>query len=72
MFSTMRRATKQADIAISALEQSLTDLDDYESDVEGIAQAMTVAFYDAKQNIAEGKGQAQQRLGTVHVAWVGA
>lgn len=72
MFSTMRRATKQADIAISALEQSLTDLDDYESDVEDIAQAMTVAFYDAKQNIAEGKGQAQQRLGTVHVVWVGA
>ena len=59
-------------LTIKALEQSLVQLDDYSSDPAEIAAAMSVAYTSAAQRIAENQVQAQQRLGTEHVVWVGA
>lgn len=71
MLDTMRRATKTAEMAIEALENALVDLDDHEDNVQDIEAAMTVAYSDGKERIAERQREAAQRLGSQDIRWVG-
>lgn len=71
MFSVLRRATKQAERSIQALETVLVELDDYEDSVPAIERAMSVAFHDAVDHIASNRAAAESRLGTKSITWVG-
>lgn len=68
----LRRSTKGGHLAISAIQQAVEDAALSDTSVPRVGETMGSAFGNAWHRVQMNKRQAQQKLGTDDVVWVGA